>query len=151
MRKAVARCVVAMGAGFALLVAQGCKKQAAPASVQPAVRSVARAQPDFPLGSLPVEDVDARVTPRIDRGLRQWPAPVLRVQVQPVQEQSADARAAAQREQDERLLEQQEAESRSQQEELNRDMEEYQRMQEKMQAEPRIQDNPGVPQPVQPQ
>jgi hypothetical protein len=163
MRDAVARCVVAMGTGFALLVglmaAQGCKKQAAPAAVQPVVRSVAQVQRDFSFGSLPVEDVGAGVTPRVDRGprRRQQVQPVqvqvIRVppvQVQPVQVQSSvDAQAAvaaAQREQDERLLEQQQAESDRQQEELNQDIEETLRMQEEVQAEPRIQDNPGAAQ-----
>jgi hypothetical protein len=100
------------------------------------VHSVARVQPDFPFGSLPVEPVDAGVRPRIDRGLRQvQPAPVVRVQ--PVQEQSTDAQAAAaaaQREQDERLLQQQEAESQSQQEELDREIEENLRMQDAVKA-----------------
>jgi len=154
MRDAFARCVVAIGAGFAVLVglmaAQGCKKQAAPVAVQQAVRSVARVQPNFSFGSLPVEDVDTRVTPRVDRGPRRQQQ-VQSVQVQPVQEgpvpvQSVDAQAAAaeeQRQQDEMLLEQQQAESDRQQEELNRDIEETLRMQEEVQAEPRIQDNPG--------
>jgi hypothetical protein len=53
MRKTIAKWVVAMGAGFALVVAQGCRKQAAPAPVQPAVR-VPRVQPDLRVGSLPV-------------------------------------------------------------------------------------------------
>jgi hypothetical protein len=156
MRKTVAGCVVAMGAGLALMMGQGCRKQAAPVPVQGVVPSVAQVQPDFHFGSLPVEDVDAGVTPRIDRSLRQWrqvqPAPVVRVTLQPVQEQSTDAQAAAagQREQDERLLEQQEAESQSQQEELDRDIEENVRMQQEVQAEPRIQDTPGAT-PLQPE
>ena len=155
MRDAFARCVVAIGAGFAVLVglmaAQGCKKQAAPVAVQPVARSVAQVQPNFSFGSLPVEDVDTRVMPRVDRGPRRQQQ-VQSVQTQPVQVQSVevqsvDAQAAAaeeQRQQDEMLLEQQQAESDRQQEELNRDIEETLRMQEEVQAEPRIQDNPGA-------
>jgi hypothetical protein len=161
MRGMVARCVVAMGAGLALMMAQGCRKQAAaPASVEPAVRSVARVQPDFPWRSLPVEDVDAGVTPRIDRGLRQWQqvqpapvqrAPVQRVQVQPMQEQvrrvdvQNEAVAAAQRLEDARLLEQQQAASQRQQEELDQEIEQELKTQQDMEAEPRIQEIPEIP------
>src|ERR1700757_403142 len=79
MRETVAKCVVAMGAGLALIVAQGCKKQAAPAPVQRVVASVPRVRPDFALGPLPVEDIDAGVMPRVDRTAPRPP------QVQPVQ------------------------------------------------------------------
>jgi hypothetical protein len=145
-----------MAAGLASMMAQGCRKQAAaPASVEPAVRSVARVQPDFPLGSLLVEDVDAGVTPRIDRGLRQWqqvqPAPVQRVQVQPMQEQvrrvdvQNEAVAAAQRLEDARLLEQQQAASERQQEELDQEIEQELKTQQEMEAEPRIREIPEIP------
>jgi hypothetical protein len=137
------------------MVAQGCKKQAAPAPVQPVVSSSApQVQPDFPVGPLPVEDVDSGAKPRVDRVARR------QQQVQPVQVQSADAQAAAvaaaQRRQDERLLQQQEAASQRQQEELDQDIEQNMKMQEEMEAEPRIQDTPGAPlmippQPMQPQ
>jgi hypothetical protein len=153
MRETVARCVVAMGVGFALMVAQGCKKQAAPAPVQPVVRSAAQMQPDFAVGPLPVEDVDPGAIPRVDRTARRRPY------VQPVQVQSADAQAAvaaAQRRQDARLLQQQQADSQRQQQELDQDIEENLKTQQEMEAEPRIQDIPEAPltippQPTQPQ
>ena len=67
MQKIVAKWVVAMGAGFALMVAQACKKQAAPVAVQPVVSSSRpQVQPDFPAGPLPVEDVDPGATPRVE-------------------------------------------------------------------------------------
>jgi hypothetical protein len=148
MRETVARCVFAIGTGLALMAAQGCKRHAASAPVQPVVRSVPRVQPDFPVGPLPVEDVDTGATPRGDRTRRQ--------QVQPVQVQSVEGQAAAaaalQRQQDAVLLQQQQAASQRQQEELNRDIEETVKAQQEMQAEPRIQDAPGAtPQPTQPQ
>jgi len=145
MRETVARCVVTIGVGMTLMAGQGCKKHAAPA-VQPVVVSSApRVQPDFPIGPLPVEDVDTGVKPRVERAARQ------RYQAQPVQAESTDAQAAAasaaQRRQDERLFQQQEAASQRQQEELNRDIEENVKTQQEMQAEPRIQDTPGAPLP----
>jgi len=143
MRETVARCVVVMGAGFALMVAQGCKKQAAPAPVQPVVRSAAQLQPDFAVGPLPVEDVDPGAMPRMDRAARR------RQYVQPVQVQSADAQAAAvaaaERRQDARLLQQQQAASQRQQQELDQDIEENLKTQQEMEAEPRIQDIPEAP------
>jgi len=155
MRKIVAKCVVAMGAGFGLMVAQGCKKQAARAPVQPVVSSAPRLQLDFPVGPLPVEDVDPGATPRVDRtALRQQ-------QVQPVHVQSSDPQAAAvaeaQRQQDARLLQQQEAASQRQQEELDQEIDQDLKMQQEMEAEPRIQDIPELPpqpaplEPMQPQ
>jgi hypothetical protein len=134
--------------------AQGCKKHAAPAPVQPVVRSVPVVQPDFSAGSLPVEDVDAGAIPKVDRAARR------RQQVQPVQAQDGNgqaAAAAAQRQRDAILLQQQQAASQRQQEELNRDIEENLKTQREMQAEPRIQDVPEVPvapqttSPMQPQ
>lgn len=145
MRETVARCVVVMGVGLALMAAQGCKKHAAPAQVQPVVRSVLRVPPDFPVGPLPVEEVDAGPTPRGDRTRRQ--------QVQPVQVQSVEGQAstaALQRQRDAVLLQQQQAASQRQQEELNRDIEETVKTQQEMQAEPRIQDAPEAI-PTQPQ
>ena len=151
MREMVAKWVVAMGVGLALMAAQGCKKQTAPAPVQPVVLTVQRVQPDFPVGPLPVEDVDTGATPRVERVAR-------RQQVQPVQVQSADVQAAAvaeaQRRQDERLLQQQQAASQRQQEELDQEIEQDMKTQEEMEAEPRIQDIPEVPlmtPPTQPQ
>jgi len=149
MRKTVARSVVTISIGVTLMAVQGCKKHAAPAPVQPVVVSSAPGvQPDFPIGSLPVEDIDTGAKPRVERAARQ------RYQAQPVQAESTDAQAsaalAAQRRQDERLFQQQEAASQRQQEELNRDIEENVKMQQEMQAEPRIQDTPGGT-PLQPQ
>ena len=147
----VARCVVVMGTGLTLMVAQGCRKQA-PVSVQQVVRSVPRVQPDFPVGPLPVEDVDQGATPRADQTIRRR-QPVQ--PIQPVQAQNTDAEAAAlamiQRRQDARLLQQQQAASQRQQQELNQEIEENMRAQQEMEAEPRIQDIPEAPQPTQPQ
>jgi hypothetical protein len=150
MRETVARCVVAMGAGLALMAAQGCRKQAAaPAPVQQVVRSVPRVQPEFAMGPLPVEDVDQGAMPRVDR------IPRRRQPVKSVQTQSTDDQAAAiavvQRRQDARLLQQQQAASQRQQQELNQEIEQNMRTQQEMEAEPRIQDTPEAPQPMQPQ
>jgi hypothetical protein len=162
MRETFARCAVAMGAGLALIVAQGCKKQAAPVAVQPVVSSSRPlVLPDFSVGHLPVEDVDPGATPKVDRTLLRRPQ-VQPLQVEPVQVEHADAGAAAvaeaQRQQDEdaRLLQQQEAASEQQQEELDREIEQDQKTQQEMEAEPRIQDIPELPEqapmePIQPQ
>jgi hypothetical protein len=149
----IARCVVVMGTGLTLMVAQGCRKQAtAPALAQTEASSGPRVQPDFAVGPLPVEDVDQGATPRADRtARRRQPAQPM----QPVQAQNTDAEAAAiavvQRRQDARLLQQQQAASERQQQELNQEIEEDMRTQQEMEAEPRIQDTPGAPQPMQPQ
>jgi hypothetical protein len=144
MRRIFAISVVAIGAGFALIVAQGFRKQSATAPVQPVVRSLPQVQPDFALGPLPVEEVEERVaTPRADRAALERP------QVQPVQVQRADAQneavAAAQRLEDARLLQQQQAESQRQQEELDQEIEQDVKTQQEMEAEPRIQDLPEMP------
>jgi hypothetical protein len=150
MRETVARCVVAMSAGLALIVAQGCKKQIAPVAAQPVVSSVPQVRLDFPVGPLPVEDVDPGATPRIDRMAVRRPPEMEQVQVQPVQ--GADARAAAaaeaQRWQDARLLQQQEAASERQQEELDQEIEQDQKTEQEMETEPRIQDVPELPEPA---
>jgi len=141
---------------LALIVAQGCKKQAAPAPVKTVVSSSGpQVLPDFPAGPLPVGDVDPGAMPRVDRTAQR------RQQTQPVQAQSADAQAAAvaeaQRRQDARLLQQQEAASQRQQQELDQEIEQDLRTQQEMEAEPRIQDIPEVPpppaslEPMQPQ
>ncbi|MCU1247671.1 MAG: hypothetical protein JWQ49_700 [Edaphobacter sp.] len=149
MRETVATCVVAVGACLALIVTQGCKKQVAPAAVLPVVSSSRpQVQPDFPVGPLPVEDVDRGATPRVDRtAVRR--AQLEPVQVQPVQVQRVDVQAAAvaevQRRQDERLLQQQEATSERQQEELDQEIEQDLMTQQEMEAEPRIQDVPEMP------
>jgi hypothetical protein len=161
MGKTVAGCVVAMSAGLALIVAQGCKRQAAPAAMLPVVSSsVPRVQPNFALGPLPVEDVDPDAMSRVDRTAGRRPPQVQQAQVQPVQVQRADVQAAAvaeaERRQDARLLEQQEAASERQQEELDQEIEQDLKTQQEMEAEPRIQDIPELPEPapmepVQPQ
>jgi hypothetical protein len=142
MRGSVAKWIVAMGAGVALIAGQGCRKQPAAASVQPAALSLPRVQLDFPVGPLPVEDVDTGARPRVDHA-----APPL--QVQPVQVQRADVQNEAvvdgQRVQDTRLLQEQETASERQQEELNRDIERDVKTRDEMQAEPRIQEVPEVP------
>jgi hypothetical protein len=157
MRRMFAISVVAMGAGFALIVAQGFRKQSAPAPVQPVVRSLPRVQPEFALGPLPVEEAEERVaTPSVDRAAQERP------QVQPMQVQRrADAQneavAAAQRLEDARLLQQQQAASQRQQEELDQEIEQDVKAQQEMEAEPRIQDIPEIPmeqvpfEPTQPQ
>jgi hypothetical protein len=156
MRRILVISVVAMGAGIALIVAQGFRKQSAPTPVQPVVRSLPRVEPDFALGPLPVEEVEERAaTPRVDRALE-------RPQMQPVPvQQQADAQneaiAAAQRLEDARLLQQQEAVSQRQQEELDQEIEQDVKTQQEMEAEPRIQDIPEIPmeqapfEPTQPQ
>jgi type IV secretory pathway VirB10-like protein len=143
MQKAVANWLVAMGVGLALIAAQGCKKRAAPAPVQPVVLGAPRVHLDFPIGPMPVEDdVDSGAMPRMERA-----AP--RKEVQPVQVQRPDEEAAAvaeaKRQQDATLLQQQEAASQRQQQELDQEIEQYSKRQEEMEAEPRIQDIPEVP------
>jgi hypothetical protein len=143
MRGTVAKWVVAMGAGLALIAAQGCRKRPASAAVQPVALSLPRVQLDFPVGPLPVEDLDSGAVARVDRA-----APPQQLQPIPVQ-QPADAQPAAiaemQRLQDARLFEAQETASERQQEELNREIERDVKTQEEMQAEPRIQEVPEVP------
>jgi hypothetical protein len=152
MRETVAKGVVAMGAGLALIAAQGWKNQAGPAPMQPMVSSSSgpQVQPDSPVGSLPVEGVDPGAGPRVEGAARRP------YQVQTVQSQSTDAQAAAaaaQRQQDERLLEEQEAASQRQQYELDQEIEQDVETQQEMEAEPRIQEVPEValqPAPLEP-
>jgi hypothetical protein len=147
MREAFAKCLVAVGAGMALLAAQGCRKQAAPAPAT-VVFNLPQVQLNFASGPLPVEDVDSGPAPRVE-GVAQR-----QQQVQPVQEERADAQAAAaaaeaQRLEDARLLQRQEAASERQQNELDQEIEQDMRTQDEMEAEPRIQEVPEVPpQPV---
>src|ERR1700756_4183091 len=137
MRGAAAKWIVTLGAGVALIAAQVYRKPPASAPVQPVALSLPRVQLDFPVGPLPVEEVDAGAEPGVDRA-----APQQQVQPIPV-EQPADVQPAAvaetQRVQDARLFEQQEAASERQQEELNQDIQRDVKTQEEMQAEPRIQ------------
>ena len=144
IREAVAKCLVAVGAGMALMLAQGCRKQAAPAPATVVV-NLPQVQLNFAGGSLPVEDVDSGVAPRAERLAQP------QQQVQPVQEERGDAQAAAaaeaeaQRLEDARLLQRQEAASERQQEELDQEIEQDMRTQDEMEAEPRIQEVPEVP------
>jgi hypothetical protein len=150
--------VVAMGAGFALIAAQGFRKQSAPVPMQPVVRSLPRVQPEFALGPLPVEEEERVATPRVERAALERP-PVQPVQVQAQQRADSpnEAIAAAQRLEDARLLQQQEAASQRQQEELDQEIEQDVKAQQDMEAEPRIQDIPEIPmeqapfEPAQPQ
>ena len=150
MRGIFAKSVVAMVAGFALMVAQGCRKQA-PTAVQPVVSSVPQVRPNFAVGPLPVEDLDYGAPPRVDRTAFRRPQ-LVPMQVQPVEVQRPDVQAAAvaevQRRQDARLLQQQEAASERQQEELDQEIEQNVRAQQEMEAEPRIQDVPELPLPA---
>jgi hypothetical protein len=151
MQRTFASSVVPIGAGFALgavfalTVAQVYKKPSAPAPMQPVVRSLPRAQPDFALGPLPVADVDEPVAPRVARVALPQP------QVQPVQVEAPhadvenEAFAAAQRVEDASLLQQQQAASERQQEELNQQIEQEMQRQQEVQAEPRIQGIPEIP------
>ena len=146
MRERLAKSVVALGLGLAVVLAQGCKKQAAPAPVQPVVRSVPQVQPDFSGGAFPIEDVETRAAPRVNRSVRRQP------QVQPVPVQGSGdqtaAIAAAQREKDARLLQEQQVASQKQQEELNRQVQQNMKMQQELQSEPRIQEAPEAPLPT---
>jgi hypothetical protein len=99
----------------------------------------------FPL-SRSVQGVDDRIaTPRVDRAALERP------QVQPVQAQvrhvdvQNEAVAAAQRLEDARLLQQQEAASQRQQEELDQEIEQELKTQQEMEAEPRIREIPEIP------
>jgi hypothetical protein len=149
MRETVAKGVVALGAGLALMLGQGwCQNQAGPAPVQPMVSSSSgpQVQPDSPVGSLAVEGVDPSAGPRVERAARRP------YQVPLVQAQSTDAQATAaavQARQDERLLKEQEAASQRQQYELDQEIEQHVMTQQEMEAEPRIQEVPETaPQPA---
>ena len=167
MRETFAKCFVLIGVGLAAVGVQGCKNQAALAPVQPVVRTALRVQPDFPVGSLPVEDViTRRATPSRAAG------PRTQVQPTPAPAQSTDVQAAAlaaaqeqqdarllqeqrdarllQEQQDAQLLQAQQTESQRQQEELNQEIEQEMRWRQEVDSEQRIQDNPGQAAPVQP-
>jgi hypothetical protein len=151
MQEALRKCVVALGAGLALMAGQGCRKQAAPTQAA-VVRSLPQVRLNFAAGPLPVEDVDsAAAPPRLERvAQRQQQVQPMQAAVQRADPQAAAAaEAAAQRLQDDRLLQEQEAASQQQQEELDQEIEQNLRTQEEMEAEPRIQDIPERPlQPV---
>jgi hypothetical protein len=140
MREMLARCVMVTGLGVAALLTQGCKQKVAPAPVQPVVQRVPHAPspPDFD-APLPAEDPETSQA-AVHRQRRavlqpvQPPAPVVRF--------DAEAAGAAQRRQDARLLQQQEAASQAQQKELNQVVDRSVKAQQQMEAEPRIQDAP---------
>jgi hypothetical protein len=131
-----------MGAGLALIAAQGCRKQPVSAAAQPAALTLPRVKLDFPVGPLPVEEVDSVTARRVDHAAPpQQAEPVLvqRVDVQP------EAVAEAQRLHDARLFEEQEAASERQQQELDQEIGRDVKAQEEMQAQPRIQEVPEMP------
>jgi hypothetical protein len=133
---------VALVAGSALIAAKEYRKQPASAPVQPVALSLPQVRLNFPVGPLPVEDVDVGVMQRVDRA-----EPRQQVEQEQAQRDAPPEAIAAdaQRVQDAKLLEEQEAASERQQEELNRDIERDVKTQEEMQAEPRIQGVPEVP------
>jgi hypothetical protein len=146
MRDVFAKCFVAMGVGLAVMLTQGCKKRAAPATAQPVVLSVPRVQTDFPVGALPFDDADTNVAPRLNRSVRK-PQPVQLVQVQGTDDQAAAIAEAAQRQQDAKLLQEQQAASTRQQQELDREVQQNLKMQQEVEEEPRIQEAPEMPLP----
>ena len=141
MRGAIANWVVAIGAGLALIAAEGCRKQPVSAAVQPAALTLPQVKLDFAVGPLPVEQVDSVTARRVEHAAPQQAEPVLvqRVDVQP------EAIAEAQRIQDARLFEEQEAASERQQQELDQQIDRDVKAQEQMQSEPRIQEVPEMP------
>jgi hypothetical protein len=143
MREAFAKCAVILGVGLAAIAVQGCKKKAAPAPVQPVVRSVPQVQRDFPVGPLPVERVDTGASRRADQAWRRR----VELQPEPVQDAGAQAEAiaAAQRRQDAALLQQQQAASQKQQQELDQEIQQTVKRQQEVQEEPRITDVPPGP------
>jgi hypothetical protein len=144
IRKTWATNVLAVGAGLAVILSVGCKRQPTPAAAQPQVvmrSSAPRTVPDQFTDPFTDEDpmpktVQPQAHPR-------------RVVLEQVVEPQPDPRQVAaeaekrQREQDGRLWQQQEAESQKAQEELNVEVERGQKEQDAMQEEPRIQDAPG--------
>lgn len=142
MRGAIASWAVAMGAGLALIAAEGCRKQPVSAAVQPAALTLPQVKLNFAAGPLPVEEVESVAARRVEPAAPpQQAEPVLmqRVDVQP------EAVAEAQRLQDARLFEEQEVASERQQEELNQEVGRDVKAQEEMQSETRIQEVPEMP------
>jgi len=135
---------LAKGAGLAALglaLIVGCKKQQAPAPVQPVVRTAPRvAPPDFPDDPPPVLVV-------ADKGahhsVRRAVAPAVVPVVQPVVD--PNALAEAQRQRDASLLQRQQAASQKQQQELNGVVERSAKIRQAQQDEPRIQEAPEAP------
>lgn len=141
MREIVAKCVVLLGVGFFGLAVEGCEETAAPVAAQPVVRSLPlkMMRPDFTVAPLPVEKMDSTAT--LNQAVTMTPQ-VQPVQVQRTEEQSASIEAL-QREQDAKLLQQQEAESQRQQQELDQEIEHNLQVQQQIESRPWVQDAPG--------
>ena len=150
MREIVAKCIVLLGVGFFGWAVEGCDEAHAHVAAQPVVRSLPlkMVRPDFTVGPLPVEKMDspakvnqAAVPPQVQ------PVQLQRMQVQALQEQRTDEEAASiaalQREQDAKLLQQQEAESQRQQQELDQEIEHNLQVQQQIESKPWVQDAPG--------
>jgi hypothetical protein len=144
MRRTFAKLAVMVGFALAFVLVQGCKKQASQTQpvvhVNPAVSTV----PDFPVGPMPVEKMNA--TAKTNQSRQQTQVPLMPAQ-------STDAPAglvAAQKMQDARLLQQQQAASQRQQQELDKQVEETMQRQREMEATSLIQDAPEQPLPPPP-
>ncbi len=142
MRDGWARLSGIVALGLVVMLAQGCKKKAAPVVVQPVVRSAPRPSgpslSDFPPDDPQVTDTKAPHQPRSHR--------VVVAQVDPAP-QPADVESAeeAQQRRDAVLLKQQEAASQRQQQELNGVVQQSLKTYQEQQAEPRIQSAPEPP------
>src|SRR5258705_11675166 len=66
MRGAIANWVVAMGAGLALIAAEGCRKQPVSGTGQPAALTLPWVKLGFAMGPLPVEEVDSVTARRVE-------------------------------------------------------------------------------------
>jgi hypothetical protein len=150
MRQVWAKYVLAVGV---IVLSQGCKRQPAPAPAQTGGSVVPRAIPAPNFDPLPIEDsgTDTGRLPQVRHRRRIASSPVAPAPVV-VDNSQADAQAAEQRqrEEDEKLLKEQEAASQKQQQELDKQVQESQKILDQQQAEPRIQDAPSAP-PAQPQ
>jgi hypothetical protein len=144
MRASVAKCFVAVGLSLAMVVAQGCKRKAAP--MEPVVLKVPRVPTDFVVGALPFENGDVVAPAKVDRVARRQP-PVQLIQAQRTDDLDAAMAAEAQRHKDEALLQEQQAASAKQQQELDLEVQQNLKMEREMQEEPRIQEAPEMPLP----
>jgi hypothetical protein len=133
----------ALGFVCAVIGVSGCKRHATPAPAQPVVRTLPpiKAEPDFPVGSVPPAKLDQNVSV----GGRPRPRGRATQSTEAPQVETQAASAEEQRRQDAVLLQQQQAASQRQQEELNRQIEEGVKEQQRIQAEPRILELPEVP------
>jgi hypothetical protein len=149
MQRVWVKCVLAVGV---MVFSQGCKRQAVPAPAQTGGAVVPRATPAPNFDPLPSDDTVAD-TGRLSqvRHRRRVVPPAVPAPVA-VDNSQADAQAAEQRqrEEDEKLLKEQEAASQKQQQELDKQLQQSQKILDQQQAEPRIQDAPPAL-PAQPQ